>query len=494
MALSVFKSFLDHLKTEANRTRTENLAATLRSSGSENVDLFGSIGALRSAKAEDIIARFYRAWAEDRDLAMKILFYARDVRGGQGERRVFRILLCALADLESESVRKNIPLIPEYGRWDDLLVLLDTPCEADALSCIKKQLSRDLTALEAGEPVSLLGKWLPSVNASSQETRREAKKIAQALEMNDAQYRKMLSSLRAAIRILENNLREKKYTFDYSQQPSKAMFKYRKAFIRNDRERYSAFLQKVSQGKAVMHTGTLMPYEPVREVLNKRSLTEAERESLNVTWNALEDFTDGRNALAVIDGSGSMYGFGNPCPADVALSLGLYFAERNTGLFHNCFITFSMDPQLVEIKGRDFAERIRFCKSFNEVANTNIQRVFELILRTAIKNRLPQSEMPETLYIISDMEFDSCTRDADMTNFEYAKELYKKYGYKLPKIVFWNVQSRNRQVPVKKNEQGVVLVSGNSPQIFSMVIRDKTDPYEFMMSVIGSERYAQVKA
>ena len=160
MALSVFKSFLDHLKTEANRTRTENLAATLRSSGSENVDLFGSIGALRSAKAEDIIARFYRAWAEDRDLAMKILFYARDVRGGQGERRVFRILLCALADLESESVRKNIPLIPEYGRWDDLLVLLDTPCEADALSCIKKQLSRDLTALEAGEPVSLLGKCL----------------------------------------------------------------------------------------------------------------------------------------------------------------------------------------------------------------------------------------------------------------------------------------------------------------------------------------------
>ena len=132
-----------------------------------------------------------------------------------------------------------------------------------------------------------------------------------------------------------------------------------------------------------------------------------------------------------------------------------------------------MDPQLVEIKGRDFAERIRYCKTFNEVTNTNIQRVFELILRTAIKNRLPQSEMPETLYIISDMEFDSCTRDADMTNFEYAKELYKKYGYKLPKIVFWNVQSRNRQVPVKKNEQGVVLVSGNSPQIFSMVIRDK---------------------
>ena len=488
-----FKNFLDALKEEANKTLTENLAVTYRSSGSECVDLFASIGALRSASDEEIVRRFIKAWTDDRDLAMKILFYARDIRGGLGERRVFRVILSALAELEPDSVRKNIALIPEYGRYDDLLELLGTPpCEADALAVIRDQLNADQAALEAGEPVSLLAKLLPSVNASSEETRKQAQIIAAAIGMNSAQYRKTLSRLRAEIKILENNLREKDYSFDYSKQPSKAMFKHRKAFNRNDGERYSAYLSKVEKGEATLHTGTLLPYELVRSALS--SPDNAERKSLDVTWNALEDFTDGRNALVVIDGSGSMYGRGNPRPADIALSLGIYFAERNSGLFRNYFITFSTNPQLVEIKGKDFVERVRYCKSFNEVADTNIQRVFELILKTAVNNRLPQSEMPETLYIISDMEFNYCTRDAGKTNFEYAKELYAAHGYRLPQVVFWNVQSRQEQVPVKMNEQGVALVSGCSPRIFSMVMQNELDPYKFMMNIIGSERYAPISA
>lgn len=487
-----FKNFLDALKEEANKTLTENYAVTYRSSGSECVDLFASIGALRSAGDEEIIRRFIKAWAEDRDTAMKILFYARDIRGGLGERRVFRVILSALAEMEQDSVRKNIALVPEYGRYDDLLELLGTPCEKDTLDFIREQIAADKAAMEAGEPVSLLGKWLPSINASSAATRAQAKVIAKALEMNDAQYRKMLSALRAAIRILENNLREKDYSFDYSQQPSKAMFKYRKAFNRNDGKRYQAYLSKVQKGEAVIHTGTLMPYELVRSAL--ASPDAAERKTLDVTWNALEDFTDGRNALVVIDGSGSMYGYGNPRPAEIALSLGLYFAERNSGLFHNYFITFSTNPKLVEIKGNDFVERIRYCMSFNEIADTNIQKVFELILKTAVNNHLPQSEMPETLYIISDMEFNRCTRDAGKTNFEYAKELYAAHGYHLPQVFFWNVQSRQEQVPVKKNEAGVALVSGCSPRIFDMVMRNELDPYTFMMNVLNSERYAPVRA
>ena len=217
-------NFLQALKEEANKTRTENFAMTYRSTESDVLDLFSSIGALRSASAEDIVRRFVKAWAEDRDLATKILFYARDIRGGLGERRVFRVILSALAELEPDTVRKNIPLIPEYGRYDDLLVLLGTSCEEATVAFIKEQLERDVTAMQNGESVSLLAKWLPSVNASSESTRKQAGDLAQKLGMTSAQYRKMLSALRAEIRILENNLRLKDYSFDYSKQPSKAMF------------------------------------------------------------------------------------------------------------------------------------------------------------------------------------------------------------------------------------------------------------------------------
>ena len=487
-----FMNFLDALKYEANRTRTENGAVTLRSSGSFNVDLFASIGALRNSKEEEIIRRFLQAWTENRDIAIRILFYARDIRGGLGERRVFRVILEALAVMEPESVRKNIPLIGEYGRYDDLLILLGTPCEAEALAFIQKTLSDDLAKMESGEPVSLLAKWLPSVNASSENTRAQALIIAKALGMNSAQYRKTLSTLRARIKILENDLREKDYSFDYAKQPSRAMFKYRQAFLRNDRERYKAYLKEVQEGGKTLHTAALMPYELVRAALKRPD--KAERGSLDVTWNALEDYTDGRNALAVIDGSGSMYSISNPQPADIALSLGIYFAERNKGMFHDHFITFSKSPRLVKIMGADFTERVLYCKSFNEISNTDLQAVFRLILKTAVDYKMTQADMPELLYIISDMEFDRCVAGADLTNFEAAKQLYEAHGYRLPQIVFWNVQSRQQQVPVQMNDRGVALVSGTSPQIFKMAMSNEIDPYHFMMKVIGSERYAAIQA
>ena len=226
------------------------------------------------------------------------------------------------------------------------------------------------------------------------------------------------------------------------------MFKYRKAFRRNDGERYSAYLDSVSRGEVQMHTGTLMPYEIVEKAMHGGGDAD-ERKTLDVTWNALENNTDDRNALCVIDGSGSMYWGGNPLPISVAVSLGMYFAERNKGAFRNHFITFSHTPKLVEINGADLVEKVEYCMSYNEVADTNIQKVFELVLDAAVRNYLPQSELPETLYIITDMEFNYCTRGADITNFEYARELYGRYGYKLPQLVFWNVQSRNEQQPVK---------------------------------------------
>ena len=488
---------LDALKEESNRTytRTENDAATYASSGSDTLDFFAAAGALREAGEAEIIVRFTRAFAEHPTYALRTLFYARDVRGGLGERRLFRVLLRHLAFAAPASLEKNLKFVPGYGRWDDLLVLLDTPLEAAAVRLIRAQLEKDLRAAGEEKPVSLLAKWLPSVNTSSRAVRRQAQRLAVLFGMREADYRRMLVHLRRRIALIENALRTRNYTFDYAKQPSKAMFKYRAAFWRNDVERYKAFLSRVEHGEERLHTGTLYPYEIIRPLSAAvvPQIPKEEARALDVTWSALPDYTNGENALVVLDGSGSMYWGGNPLPSSVALSLAIYFAERNTGVFHGHFITFSENPRLIEIEGATIVERVYYCRSFDEAANTNLEAVFCLLLHAAVKNRVPQEELPSVLYIITDMEFDACTVDADVTNFERAKELFAEAGYTLPRIVFWNVQSRSRQQPVTMNEQGVMLVSGCSPSIFSMVVDGRITPYEYMEQVLGSERYAAIE-
>lgn len=490
---------LELLKTKSNQAFTENGGAAYATTGSACLDLFSAIGALRSAEEKEIAGRFARAYAEDPDLAVRIVFYGRDVRGGLGERRVFRVILRYLAQNEPESVRHNLENIAEYGRYDDLLVLLGTSCEEDMLRLVAGQLRTDTVCMQeagqGGSSVSLLAKWLPSVNASDPQTVAAAKYLARALGMRQRDYRRLLSALRARIAILENNLRERDYSFDYAKQPSCAVFRYRQAFLRNDKERYEAFLGQVQKGEAVMHTGTLFPYDVIRPCLDGRALQNGERASIDTTWNALPDYTDGRNALAVVDGSGSMYWEGSsPTPAEVALSLGIYFAEHNKGAYRNHFITFSEHPRLVEIKGRDLYERVRYCMGYNEVANTNLEAVFDLILDTAVENRLEQADLPEELYIISDMEFDGCTRGAGITNFENAKQRYAKAGYRLPQVIFWNVSARNEQHPVTQNEQGAVLVSGCSPNVFEMAVSGDVSPYQYMKKLLLAERYARIGA
>ena len=493
---------LEYLKNEANCTYTENGAVTHATTCSDCLDLFATIGALRSADEQTILSRFMRAYTEDPDMAMKTLFYARDVRGGLGERKVFRVCLRWLAHNAPASAKKNIPYVAEFGRWDDLLSLLGTPCEKDAMHLMKQQLEADMEAMDMGDEVSLLAKWLPSVNASNAQTVVSAKRIARFLGMTDAAYRKTLVKLRQHIHIIENSLREKDYSFDYSKQPSKAMFKYRKAFYRNDGERYGEFLNKVSRGEVQMHADTLMPYELVEPYLHyswasrsfMRDISEEEKNTLNATWASLPAFANNENALAIIDTSGSMYDGGKPLPAAVALSLGLYFAEHNTGMFKNHFIEFSSRPQLIEVKGDTFADRLRYVASFNEIADTNLEAVFDLILNAAVRNKVPQEELPATLYLISDMEFNCCVRNAGATNFENAKAKFEAHGYQLPKIVFWNVQSRNTQQPVTQNEQGVALVSGCTPRIFNMISDGVLSPLGYMLDILGTERYAKIAA
>lgn len=491
--------FLDYLKKEENITYTENGAVTYRSTRSHCLDLFATIGALRNSEESEIVSRFIKAYAEDADMAMKTLFFTRDIRSGLGERKVFKTILAWLAVNELQSVRKNIAHIAEYGRYDDLLVLLETPCEKDMIAYIQEQMEKDIRAFEKGDSISLLAKWLPSVNTSNREAVRMAKKLARAMGLTEEKYRKTLTALRAHIKIIENNLREKDYTFEYEKQPSKALYKYRKAFLRHDEARYQAFLKKVEMNLSMMHTGTLTPYDVIAPIITKAmkkmEFTEDERYTMEVTWQSLENFVGSENALAIVDGSASMYWTQTRyLPAAVAQSLGIYFAEHNKGRFHNHFITFSESPRLVEIKGRDIVEKVKYCMSYNEFTNTNLKRTFDLILQTAIHNKVKQKDMPEKLYIISDMEFDLCASNADMTNFEVAKEEFKQYGYKLPKVIFWNVASRKLQQPVTKNEQGVALISGCSPHIFGMLSKDSLDPYSYMRAILSSKRYEKIAA
>lgn len=483
---------LQFLKTESDRTYTENGALTNRTSGSFCLDLFFKAGAMRTASDSEIANAVTRAFAEDPVKTLKIVFFARDVRGGLGERRFFSVAVKALAAAAPDAVNRNVHFFAEYGRFDDLLSLLGTQCEDAAFAVIENRLNSDLAAFGRGEPVSLLAKWLPSVNTSSEQARRTAKRIAKRLKLSEKEYRQTLSKLRKYTDIIENRLRVRDYTFDYAKQTSGAMFKYRKAFARNDAARYGQFLTSVRQGTAAMHADTLYPYQIVRRCLSGE-ISGTERLSLDTAWNSLPAFGETGNAIAVVDGSGSMYCKGDVRPIDAALSLGIYFAEHNKGAFANHFITFSESPRLVEIKGRDIAAKTRFCSTFNEVANTNLEAVFDLILSAAVRNNVPQEELPERVFIISDMEFDFCIEGGNsLTLFAAMKRKYARHGYKLPDVVFWNVNSRSDNFPVSMSETGAALVSGFSPAIFDMIASGELSPENIMNSVIESERYKQI--
>lgn len=488
---------LEFLKRENNLTYTENGGTAYRSSQSFCLDMFFKAGAMRDSGENEIADTVARAFAEDPDKTMKIIFFARDARGGLGERRFFRCAVSALISISPASVAKNIPLFAEYGRYDDLCVLLGTPLENAASAVIKEQLESDIAAMYSGGKASLLAKWMPSVNASAESTRNSGRRLAVLLGMSEREYRKTLSALRRYTDILENRLRERDYTFDYEVQPSCAMFKYRKAFSRNDGIRYAEYLNRVEDGTAKLNADRLYPYDIVRAAM-ERNITESERRSLDAAWKALPDLTASKheNAIAVIDGSGSMTcGMGSLRPIDAALSLGIYFAEHDRGMFADHFITFSRDPRLVEIKGRDITEKVQYCRSFNEVANTDLERVFTLILRTAVKNRVPRQDMPSKLYIISDMQFDICIIGGnDEPMFREMRKLYRTNGYELPEVIFWNVNSRSSAVPVNRSETGAALVSGFSPAVFDMVIGGEVSPETVMNRVLSSKRYEPVSA
>lgn len=461
-------TYLTQLGSTMNRqARTENGAVTLRTSQNPLVDFFALAGATRNTP--DLgLDLFLKAFSFDRLNAVRILFYMRDVRGGQGERTLFRNCLAYLAEHEREVANKIVEHVPEYGRWDDLFGLQTE----EFLPMLKAQLEED----KISDTPSLLAKWLPSENTSSKKTVTEAKGMIQALGMTPKAYRKMLSALRKKIHLVEQDMSKKEWgVIEYDKIPSQASLKYRKAFGRNDTERYTAYLESVTKGEKKINTATLYPYQ----VFEARGTQGAEQ-----LWDNLPDYTMGKNAIVVADVSGSMEG----TPMAISVSLALYFAERNEGQFKNHFITFSAQPELQKISGKTLMDKFNSIQRSEWGMNTNIFRVFQLLLVTAMQNKSDPTEMPETVYIISDMEFDECGQD---TNFEKIDKLYEGTDYKRPNLVFWNVNAHQKQVPVESTQEGVTMVSGSSASTFKLAVENKS-PLDLVMEVANSDRYAKI--
>ena len=475
-----------------NMTTTANGALAHNSTGSHILDFFYHGATLRK-DADKALKLFKEAFYEDPTTALRILFYIRDVRGGQGEREVFRKCLFWLAKEHPAWVDKNWKLIPEYGRWDDLVMLVDAsiPNHKNICENLYSQLIQDLTNMPRNKPVSLLAKWMPSENASNPITRARAKFIMGLMNIKPRYYRKGLVQLRKYISIVENNLRTKEYsTIKYDELPGKALMKYRKAFHRNDEERFAEAMEAAKSGKTKVNSGTLYPYEIVQKYIGRSwswNLIYQEDASIEAMWKNLPDYVDNINGLVVADTSGSMCGQ----PLSVSISLALYIAERNKNeMFKNYFITFDEKPQLQEVKGNSLKERICNLREIN-ASNTNLQKVFDLVLDRAVRCNVSVEDMPKTLIIVSDMQFDQACRYNNSTNFEQIRERYKKEGYTMPTLVFWNVKSHSN-VPAQMNDDGVLLLSGCSPAVLQYAVSGTYNPMEMVYKITESDRYKNI--
>lgn len=479
------------LENQSNLTVTENSALAYKSTKDALLDFFGNAGAMRKREATDVNTLFSKALAEDTLLALKALFYIRDVRGGQGERKTFRTILNWLANNHSALVRKNLTNVPFYGRWDDLYTLFGTPLEKMTLEVIAEQLTEDVKGMKANKSISLLAKWMKSENTSSPESVALARKTREFLGWSSKKYRKTLSALRRHIDVVEVKMCAREWNeIDFEHVPSKASLNYRKAFQKRAESVYANFLGKVERGEAKINAATLYPYDILRTVCESPQ-SELSLKAANLQWKALPNYVEGDGkGLVIADTSGSMHGL----PLYVAVSLAIYFAERNVGPFKDVFMTFSMNPCFHRLVGSNILEKWNNLDQDGWDANTNLQAALDLILTTAVQNKVAQNDMPTVLYIVSDMQFDMASSSNDKTNFEVMKEKFERAGYKMPQTVWWQVDSRQLNVPVKFNDAGVALVSGSHPSILSKITNLKQlSPLGLMLEALNDPRYDRIK-
>jgi hypothetical protein len=463
----------------ATTSRTENGAVTFSTSLSSAVDLFFTIGARRGLSVEK---ELNAALHEDPVLTAKILMWSRDVRGGAGERQHFRDnLVEVLNQLSADQASNVIRKIPEIGRFDDLKVLFGTFYQDTAVAVW-------LDALREGN--GLAAKWAP------RKDKKGAAPLRKALGMSEAQWRKYVVGL---TNVVEQDMCAKQWhNINYSHVPSRAMQIYRKAFFRNDKSRMEAYVESLSDPEAntKVNAGAIFPHTCVAPFtinywLRENNLTASEKKLLEEQWKALPDYMEGsevKSILPLVDVSGSMYGPDESSPINVAIGLGMYLAERNKGSFKDVICTFSHNPDLFQIPEGSLAQKVRAVAKTKWGLNTDFNKVFSLILDTAIRDNLDQEDLPSTVLVLSDMEFDCC--GSRKTNFESIKAMYAEHGYAMPKIVFWNIESRNRATPVRFNESGTALISGFSPAIMKSVLQGVTTPYAVMLQTVDVDRYA----
>ena len=497
--------FIENLKAELNNEKqlTENGAVGYVTSGQKLLDLNFMVSSLRNAPEETIEKYFADAFYEDPLLAIKWLFYGRDVRGGLGERRLFRVCLRWLAVSRGDLVKALIPLIQEYGRFDDLFSLFDdVKIGKYVMRCFGVILEKDYIKMRNGEPISLAAKWAPRVNTSSKETKRLAKKLRNAMGYSERAYRKLVSEMNRYIDTVEVKMSANEWSvIDYNNVPSRANLIYKDAFMRHDESRRQDYLDSLSRGEAKINAGALFPNDIVHKYTNGGWTLIKERidTTIEELWKNLPDYVNGaNNVICVADGSGSMcVNVGNTrvTALEVANSLAIYFAERSSGEFKDKYITFSEKPRLVDFsRATSLNEKINIALAHNEIANTNIEAVFNLILNTAVKNKMKQKDLPKTILILSDCEFDAMTDgDTSKAMFERFADKYREHEYELPRLVFWNIDSRTKTVPIQQNKNGVALVSGFSPAIVNMVLSNELDPYKCLLQEINNDRYNPVE-
>lgn len=442
---------------------TANGAITHSTSLNYCLDLFFLAGASRNMRESDIILAFDRAHAQNKNLAYKILFWARDARGGAGEKRFFQIVM--------EHISKEYPYeydqlaiyIPEFGYWKDVFKI-EEPNENN-LNWLKTQ-------LEESPNANLLAKWFP----------RKGKwfvAMHQYLKMTPKEFRKKLVSM---TKVVETQMCANEWSeINYSQVPSIAMNKHRNAFFNRDGQRYAEYISDVQDGKQKINASVLFPHQLYQAIQKGENANAVEAQ-----WNALPNYMEGstERIIPVCDVSGSMEGL----PMDVSISLGIYISERNEDIFKDAFLTFSERPQMNYLSG-SLSERMRQLQRADWGMSTNLQATFDLILNSAVRESLPEDEMPTKILIISDMEFNSACRGG--SNLDSIRAKYSDAGYKMPEIVFWNVNGRLGNVPASAQDSGIGLVSGFSPSILKSVLQGVIyTPEQLMLDTVDTARYS----
>lgn len=433
-----------------NDALTHNGAVTHSTSNSALLDLFFVAGASRTMSEIDIINMFIKAYHENQDLALSLLLWARDIRGGAGERRFFHIIYGYLKNNYKEDALRIMKKIPDVGRWSDLW---QSPLSTEEMDFIKENLHN-----------KLLLKWIPRRT-------KEFYQLAKHCGYSLGDFRRLLSTSK----VVEQQMSKNDWSsIFYSSVPSRAMAKYNKSFWRHDGARFQKYLKDVDSGKEKINASTLYPYDIIKMV-------ERREKTATQLWNALPNYGNDENILVVADVSGSMTGL----PMCVSISLAMYTSERNKGIFKDCFITFSRQPTLQELKG-DIFERYRQLHTADWQQNTDLQAVFDMVLTSAVTNHVPQHEMPTKILIISDIEFDHCC--VGQSNLRTIRYKYEQSGYVMPQLVFWNVNGRSGNVPIKMNDSGVALISGCSPAILQSVFGE-ISPMQVMLKTIQKEKY-----